>query len=186
MREKDAMTPKETLKETNRLKSNCNAKSNIYAHNALLMIRCLSLLFLPWPCLCTESMPETTEANNAITPYAYAIYEITKPQSCCKILGDSEQAVELRLLSACTTIVTWVPFQTTGLQIRGRRVSVLGDLSYSRSGNATMRKCNHEVKQNRFKSLPSTARQKYRRASRHSYPFRRSCDKDIFDAQGLH
>ena len=39
--EKDAMTVKETLEEMNRLKSNCNAKSNIYA---FLVVYCLSLL----------------------------------------------------------------------------------------------------------------------------------------------
>lgn len=52
--EKDAMTLKETLKEMDRLKSNCSANSYIYA---LLIVRCLSLLFryshacAPNPCL---------------------------------------------------------------------------------------------------------------------------------------
>ena len=41
-RRKDAMTPKETLEEIDRLKSICSAKSSIYA---LLVVYCLSLLF---------------------------------------------------------------------------------------------------------------------------------------------
>ena len=39
---KNAMILKETLKEMDRLKSNCSANSSIYA---LLMVHCLLLLF---------------------------------------------------------------------------------------------------------------------------------------------
>ena len=52
------MLLEETLREMNRLKSNCSAKRSIYA---LLMVHCLLLLFryghacAPNPC--TESMP---------------------------------------------------------------------------------------------------------------------------------
>ena len=59
-RKKTANAMKETLKETNRLKSNCSANSSIYA---LLMRPCLLLLFrnghvaiAPNPC--TETTPK--------------------------------------------------------------------------------------------------------------------------------
>ena len=51
------------LKEMNRLKSNFSAKSSIYyTPHGTLSLASLS----PWLCLCTESMPEITEPNNAI------------------------------------------------------------------------------------------------------------------------
>ena len=65
-----AMLLKETLKEMNRLKSNCSANSSIYA---LLMVHCLLLLHCyghacaPNPC--SKSMHETTETNNANMRY---------------------------------------------------------------------------------------------------------------------
>lgn len=66
MKKCNAILLKETLKETNRLKSNFSAKSSIYA---LLMVHCPFLLSL-WLCCapnsCAESIPETTETNNAI------------------------------------------------------------------------------------------------------------------------
>ena len=73
-RKKTAMTAiamKETLKETNRLKSNCSANSSIYA---LLMVPCL-LLLSQWPCgHCTESMHRNnTETSHANMRYAKSL-----------------------------------------------------------------------------------------------------------------
>ena len=64
MGEKLQLSLKETLKETNRLKSNYSVKKSIYA---LLIVPCLLLLFryghvrAPNPCF--GSMHETTETN---------------------------------------------------------------------------------------------------------------------------
>ena len=61
----------------NRLKSDRSANSSIYVllivHSSWYTVSCFSL---QWPCLCTESMHETTETE-------YAISETTKPQSYC-------------------------------------------------------------------------------------------------------
>ena len=75
---KNVMLLKETLKEMNRLKSNCSARRSI---NALILVYCLLLLFamampvhrIHAPNPCSQSMPETTETNNAIMRYTNSL-----------------------------------------------------------------------------------------------------------------
>ena len=64
------MLLKETLKEMNPLKSNCNANSSVYA---LLMVHCLLLLSCHEHACesnpCTESIHRSTETSNANMRY---------------------------------------------------------------------------------------------------------------------
>ena len=74
---KNAMLLKETLKEMNRLKSNCSVNSSIYAllkgHRLLLLVRNGHVAIAPNPCT-KQHRNESCE---------YAICEITNPQSYC-------------------------------------------------------------------------------------------------------
>ena len=73
-RKKNAMLLKETLKEMNRLKSNCSARRSIYA---LLMTLLLLFLFamamfvhrIHAPNPCSQSMHETTETTETNMRY---------------------------------------------------------------------------------------------------------------------
>ena len=84
------MLLKETLKEMNRLKSNCSANSSIYAllkgHRLLLLIRNGHVAIAPNPCT-KQHRNESCE---------YAICGITNPQSYC---GDHE--TQIRCISRC-------------------------------------------------------------------------------------
>ena len=109
-----------TLKEMNRLKSNCSATSSI---NALLIVHCLPLSFamamchVPWPCamampehpypcmkpLKHESMPETScdmRYTNSLTPSPTA----AKREILLSLSGDYCHGIyllDLRLRLRC-------------------------------------------------------------------------------------
>ena len=86
---KNAILLNETLKETNRPKSNCSANGGI---SALLMVHHLLLLLATaMPNLCI--IPPNRELRNKLF-HEYAIYEIANPQSYC---GEFFQAVLHRL-----------------------------------------------------------------------------------------
>ena len=98
MGEKTVMTAivmKETLKETNRLKSNCSANSSIYA---LLMRPCLLLLLAMamWP-LHRIHAPKQHRNESC----EHAICDITNPQSYC---GDDSNSLFIKIVSALESL----------------------------------------------------------------------------------